>query len=234
MTDATEQRPGVYAAAWCAVAFGSGAAALLFETLWFRVAGLTLGNGVWAGSIVLAAFMAGLALGNALAARRADHVARPARLYGLLEATIGLSGFLLVVGLPAATPVLAPVLQALRDTPAAVNGLRAVVAFVAMMVPATAMGATLPVLVKSLSRHDARFGRVLGRLYGWNTLGAVVGSLLGESLLLEALGMRGTAGAALALNLLSATGALLLARRVGERRPEAPAAPRAPVGSARP
>ena len=223
MTDAVAKRPGVFSAAWCTVAFGSGAAALLFETLWFRVAGLTLGNGVWASSVVLAAFMAGLALGNALAARRADHVARPARLYALLEVTIGISGFLLVVGLPALTPFMAPVLQTLRDTPWLMNGLRLVLAFLAMMVPATAMGATLPVLVKSLSRHDERFGRVLGRLYGWNTLGAVVGALLGESLLLEALGMRGAAGAALGLNLLSAGGALALARAAGVQ----PAAPTA-------
>lgn len=233
MTDAKTPRPAVFAAAWCAVALGSGAAALLFQTLWFRVAGLSLGNGVWAGSVVLAAFMAGLALGNAIAARRADHAARPARLYGILEVTIGVSGFLLVVGLPALTPRLAPLLQTLRDTPAAMNGLRLLVAFVALMVPATAMGATLPVLVKSLSRHDARFGRVLGRLYGWNTLGAVVGALLGESLLLEALGLRGTAAAAFGLNLVSAAGALLLARLSGER-PVFEAAPHGPATSARP
>ena len=55
---------GLFAAFLC-----SGAAALLFETLWFRLTGLGLGNSVWASSVVLAAFMAGLALGNALAAR---------------------------------------------------------------------------------------------------------------------------------------------------------------------
>jgi spermidine synthase len=50
------------------VVFVSGAAALIFETLWFRQAGLMFGNSVWATSVVTASFMAGLALGNALAA----------------------------------------------------------------------------------------------------------------------------------------------------------------------
>jgi hypothetical protein len=50
----------------CAIMFVSGAAALLFETLWFRQAGLAFGNSVWASSLVLTSFMAGLAL----AARR--------------------------------------------------------------------------------------------------------------------------------------------------------------------
>ena len=52
-----------------AIFFLSGAAALLFETLWFRQAGLAFGNSVWASSLVLSSFMAGLALGNGLARR---------------------------------------------------------------------------------------------------------------------------------------------------------------------
>ena len=51
------------------VFFLSGASALAFETLWFRLAGQMLGNNVWASSVVLAGFMGGLAIGNALSAR---------------------------------------------------------------------------------------------------------------------------------------------------------------------
>ena len=54
----------------CLLFFLSGAAALLFETLWFRLATLAFGNSVWASSLVLSSFMMGLALGNAWAARR--------------------------------------------------------------------------------------------------------------------------------------------------------------------
>ena len=49
--------------------FLSGASALIFESLWFRLAGLSLGNSVWSASLVLAAFMGGLALGNGIVAR---------------------------------------------------------------------------------------------------------------------------------------------------------------------
>ena len=48
-----------------AIFFASGASALIFEMLWFRQAGLALGNSVWASSLVLSGFMGGLALGNA-------------------------------------------------------------------------------------------------------------------------------------------------------------------------
>ena len=55
------------------------------------------------------------------------------------------------------------------------------------------MGATLPVLVKALLARDPNFGSVLGRLYGWNTLGAVAGAVAGEWFLIECFGIRGTA-----------------------------------------
>ena len=72
----------------CALFFLSGSAALLFEALWFRQAGLAFGNGVWASSIVLASFMAGLALGNALAARYGTRLRLPLRIYAALELAI--------------------------------------------------------------------------------------------------------------------------------------------------
>lgn len=55
----------------CLIFFVSGASALIFETLWFRAAGLALGNSVWASSLVLASFMGGLALGSLVASRYA-------------------------------------------------------------------------------------------------------------------------------------------------------------------
>ena len=45
----------------------SGAAALLFEVLWFRALGRVLGNTVWVAALVLTAFMLGIALGGWLA-----------------------------------------------------------------------------------------------------------------------------------------------------------------------
>ena len=68
---------------------------------------------------------------------------------------------------------------------APVNALRFGVAFALLVVPATAMGATLPVLVGALCQAGDRFGTALGRLYGWNTLGAVAGVLGSELVLIE-------------------------------------------------
>ena len=80
--------------------FLSGVSALAFETLWFHQAGLAFGNSVWAASLTLSGFMAGLALGSALAARFADRAARPLHAYALIEAVLAASGVALVFVLP--------------------------------------------------------------------------------------------------------------------------------------
>jgi spermidine synthase len=212
----------------CGLFFLSGAAALLFETLWFRQAGLTFGNSVWASSIVLASFMAGLALGNGLAARFGGRIRRPVRVYAGLELIVAGTGLALVLVLPSLTTLLIPVLGPFLDRPWLLNPLRLGCGFLLLLVPATAMGATLPLLVKALVASDPHFGSVLGRLYGWNTLGAVVGALSGEMVLIRWLGVRGTAAAAAGCEVAVAFAALLLARRLPEAvGPQGAALPRA-------
>jgi spermidine synthase len=201
-------------AALSVVGFLSGAAALVFEGLWFRLAGLALGNSVWASSLVVAAFMAGLGLGNATVARHGARLTRPLRAYAALEATIGVTGLAVVLLLPALTPSLAGVFRPLLDSPAILNAARLATALLLMLVPATAMGATLPLVVAAVSRDERGFGRLLAWLYGWNTLGGVAGALLGETVLVGAFGLRGAGLVAAGLNLTAAAGALALARRV--------------------
>ncbi|HJT16329.1 MAG TPA: spermidine synthase, partial [Thermoanaerobaculia bacterium] len=197
------REPRTIRASLCGIFFLSGGASLLFETLWFRECGLVFGNGAWASAIVLASFMAGLAIGNLIApnvgtvfswsrpAEAGPHTMDPLRIYAALEITIGVCGFLLVLILPLLSSALAPVFRHLLDSPM-LNAARLVCAFVLLVIPATGMGATLPTLVTALSRHDQNFGRVLGLLYGFNTVGAVVGALAGELLLIRLFGVRGT------------------------------------------
>jgi predicted membrane-bound spermidine synthase len=211
-------------------AFLSGAAALLFETLWFRQTGLALGNGVWASSLVTSSFMGGLALGSGLAASRGRYLRRPLRAYALLEGTVASTGLAIVLLLPSITPLLVPLFRSLLGQPLALNALRAGLALALMSVPAAAMGATLPLLVAALPA-DGEFGAALGLLYGWNTLGGVAGALAGEAWLVRALGVRGTALTAALADVLAATAALALARHLPERiaTPQPPAADRLPA-----
>jgi len=196
----------------CAVFFVSGAGALVFESLWFRQAGLAFGNSVWASTLVLSSFMAGMALGSMLVVRFGSAIRHPVRLYARLEMTVGLTGAVLVFVLPSLGRLLAPLLAALNEEPVVLNSVRFALGFLLLVLPATAMGATLPVLVKALRVWDPDFGAVLGRLYGFNTLGAVLGALAAELLLVTHFGVRGAALAAASLYLAAALVALAIHR----------------------
>ena len=208
--------------------FLSGASALIFESLWFRLAGLSLGNSVWSASLVLAAFMGGLALGNGLVARLHRRVLRPVRLYAALEFAIGIGGIAVVLILPRLPSILGPVLGGITDLPMLLNTVRLTIAFGFLVIPAIAMGATLPVLAQALSRHDPNFGASIGWLYGWNTLGAMLGALSSELFLVPAFGISSSGLVALVFNLMAALIALRLSEAHETAPMPAPSTPDAP------
>src|SRR5258706_278780 len=195
--------------------FASGAAALLFEVLWFRALGRVVGNTVWAGALVLTAFMLGMALGGVLAARWAQKVRRPARAFAAAEATVAVTGTLLVWGLPELEALVGGWLAPLVEHPGLLAAMRLVLSLAALLVPTTAMGMTLAFGVRVLAHRAATRG--LGILYGANTSGACMAPLVAKYQLIGAIGLRGTALVAASLNALAAFIAL--------RQPAAPAAP---------
>ena len=182
--------------------FASGAAALLFEVLWFRALGRVLGNTVWAGALVLTAFMLGLALGGVLAARWARRVRNPARAFAAAEITVAIAGTLIVWALPDLEALVGAWLAPLAEHGAMLGAARLALSLAALLVPTTAMGMTLAFGVRILARRETT--RSLGILYAANTFGACVAPLVAEYQLIGALGLRGTAFAAAGLNLLAA------------------------------
>src|ERR1700745_1518045 len=155
------------------ILFLSGIGGLIFETLWLRLSGLAFGNSVWAAALILSSFMAGLALGNAIAASSRIRRWRPLHLYALLEVLVALLGCTIVFGLPALGELLRPLWQMLWNYQPALLGLRVAVSFLVLLVPTTSMGLTLPVMIEDPTLSQANFGRAIGSLYGSNTLGAV-------------------------------------------------------------
>ena len=195
------------------ILFLSGVSALVFETLWLRLSGLAFGNSVWAASLILSSFMAGLALGGALAAMKNRQRMRPLHFYAVLELIIGVLGCTIVFAIPMLGQWMHPVFQALWHHDSALNALRFFLSFLILVLPTTAMGLTLPVLLADPVLRRSTFARAVGILYGCNTLGAVAGALIGEGYLIRALGLRGTGFAAALLNLVAAALAWLVARR---------------------
>src|SRR6202035_4564456 len=95
------------------ILFLSGIGALIFETLWLRLSGLAFGNSIWAAALILSSFMAGLALGTAIAASTKLQRVRPLKFYAGLEIAVAVFGCTIVFALPAIGELLRPVFQTL-------------------------------------------------------------------------------------------------------------------------
>ncbi len=174
------------------VFFLSGASALAFETVWFRITSTILGNSIWSAAAVLMAFMLGLGLGNFFMAFYGHKIKKPFFIYIIVEFIIGISGVVIVLMLPVVSPYLANLFQNVLNS-GGIKVFRFTFAFSIFLIPAVAMGVTLPVLQKGLFYFDQSFIRSLGRLYGWNTIGAVFGVLFTEFVLISCVGIQSTA-----------------------------------------
>ena len=184
--------------------FLSGLAGLVYETAWTREFAFVFGTSNLAVATVLAAYMAGLASGAALAARFAHRVRRPVLAYGLLELGVGLTALAVPLAVHASRALYVGLFGGQADLPGAGGVPTAffylICSFVILMVPTAMMGATLPLLARHAVRREEEIGTRIGLLYAANTAGAVAGTVLAAFLLLPALGLRQTIWVAALVN----------------------------------
>ena len=199
----------------------SGAAALVLEVVWTRWLVLSLGASSLAATVVLAVFMGGLGAGSFLAGRFADrHPDRAVVLFASAEALVGAWSFLSILLLGRWLPGLAAAIARAFDAPALPLPLRVALAALALAPPTLLMGATLPLLARWAGTAGMLPGKGTGTLYTLNTLGGMAGALLATFVLIDRLGLAGSAAIAGAADLSVAAAAFLLFRGVaqGEKR----------------
>jgi len=161
-----------------ALFFASGISGLMYEVVWLRMLTRITGVTIHATATVLAAFMAGLALGSFILGNYVDRRRDALRLYAQLEFFVAVSALLVPVLLAASVPVYRYVYQLSGEAVLTSAMARGAISFVFLLIPTTIMGGTLPVLTSCLVRRDFLFGRNFSILYGLNTLGAVLGVVL--------------------------------------------------------
>lgn len=184
--------------------FLTGVSGLIYQVAWVRQATLVFGVSVYAYSVVLAAFMGGLALGSYWLGRKADHTSAPLRLFALLQIGIAVFGALSPFFLTSLMPLYASLSHGFTVGSPLITGLRALFSILVLTPPTILMGATLPLLARVVATRPNRIGSDVGLLYAADTLGAALGCALTGLFLLRTLGTRETIFLAAALNLLAA------------------------------
>lgn len=170
----------------------SGATSLVYETLWERQLHLVVGTSQVSVITVLAAFMTGLAGGGFAASRFADRVKRPLVTYALLEGAIGIYALLFPHLIQLLVPVYTGFWETVHPSPTVFATFQFLLLGLFLLPPTICMGATLPILARFGALAEDSSGRAVGRLYGANTLGAVVGVGLAGFYLLPTHGLNAT------------------------------------------
>lgn len=210
----------------------SGATGLVDQVCFAKYLSYVLGSTAYAVSAVLAAFMTGLAIGAVVGGKWSARTRRHLSAYGVAELAVAASVALTPLGFATLGPLYTALTLAAPESLWASSALRWLVAFGMVVVPTTAMGATLPLLSEGVRSWERRTDRALGALYAANTLGGALGALGCAYVLLPWLGLSATLLSSAALSGLIGIGSLALDRRSGPAD-EGPDRPTAASQSAR-
>ncbi|MDV2996553.1 MAG: Polyamine aminopropyltransferase [Chroococcidiopsis sp. SAG 2025] len=153
--------------------FLSGFTALLYQVVWQRMLGLFSGSDVRSVTIVVASYLLGLGVGGWLGGWISDRLSnrQAVQIYSCCNFGIAIfaicSRFLFY-------DLLFLQGKSLAQSPA----MMLAIVFFSLLIPTTLMGVSLPLVTKATSRHAEGAAARIGLLYGLNTLGSGLGTLV--------------------------------------------------------
>ena len=172
----------------------SGAAGLIYESIWSRYLGLFVGHSAYAQVIVLVIYLGGMSAGAAIAARYSERIKEPLVTYAAAEIAVGFIG-LFFHGLFRAVSDAAysSIFPALAGGAALVI-VKWTIAGLLILPQSVLLGTTFPLMSAGLLRRVSSdgatdTGRVLSVLYFANSIGAALGVLVAGFYLIGAVGL---------------------------------------------
>ena len=192
---------------WLAISFLCGFTALAYEVVWTRLLVFGIGSTVYSFSLMLANFLFGITVGGLLIVPFFKRKIDFRLLLTLFQFGIGLY---LIFSLYQSNWILSSFIRPfLWDDPITEFWINMRNASALMFVPTVLFGMSFPVLTHLVTKGSQDIGSSLGIVYGMNTLGGIVGSIVAGYLLLPNLGSQQTLVCLSMLNFLS--GMLLFA-----------------------
>lgn len=174
------------------IALLTGASSFVYEITWVRMLSLALGTTLHSFELMLAAFIAGIAFGGLWLRHRADRMASPLRAAGWVQVLMGLAALASMFVYAQAFEWVGWLMRVIVRS-AEGYGLysvaSAVIAVLVMFPAAFFAGMTLPLLTLALLRQG-RGEKVIGQVYAFNTVGAIVGVLAAVHVLMPMLGLK--------------------------------------------
>jgi spermidine synthase len=159
----------------------SGFCSIAYQILWTRILLLLIDNSVYSFTIILMAFLAGIALGSMIFNRITRLIASPVLVFAMVEICIGVTAFLFPYSVHLKSRIGPDVYY--------YNFLLSTFPWI-ILVPTIFMGMAFPLGAQIYQRHKKQIGRSLGNVYFINTAGCVLGGISTGFFLIGHLGFR--------------------------------------------
>jgi len=196
----------------------SGGAAMIYQIAWSRVLSLAIGSSVYAFSMILTAFISGLALGSLIIARFIDRRKDLILGLALVEGAIGISALLIIPILGRLPIIVADVVFESFHSFHYVHWVEFAVIFPLLLIPTFMMGMAIPMATKICTTDVRRVGMFFGNVYAMDTLGAVMGSFIAGFSLMPWLGAQNSIVIAVCMNIAAAVIIFLHAPAISLRK----------------
>ena len=165
----------------------SGATALAAEAVWTRLLSLLLGATTYTFSLILAAFLTGLGIGSSIGSMMSRTVKNPKTALGvcqlLLTASIAWAAYTMTRQLP-----YWPVSPGLSNNANAQFEIDLVRCLWTVLPAAVLWGASFPLALAAVGREEEDPARLVGSVYAANTIGGIIGALIGSLAIIAWLG----------------------------------------------
>jgi len=180
----------------------SGVVTFSYEVLWTRLLSHVLGGTVFAFATMLASFLTGIALGGAIAGKFCKNRQQASFVFTICQVGIALTSLAAYVWITSYRPIEAGLKE------------NVLLAFFVMTPSTLFIGATFPLAVRILTHDALQASHSTAKVYAWNTVGAIIGSVLAGFFLIPELGFSGDLRLNIWLNgLLAAAACYFLAQK---------------------
>jgi spermidine synthase len=170
----------------------TGTASFMYEIGWIRMLSLVLGSSTHAFELMLSAFILGLALGGYWIKKRVDGMADPVKTLGIIQITMGTFALATLLLYGQTFNLMGYVMTALSRTEQGYfffNLFSQTLAMIIMLPATICAGMTLPVITYCLLERGYGEGAI-GKTYAMNTIGAIIGVLIGVQLVMPLFGVK--------------------------------------------
>lgn len=167
----------------------SGLFSMCYQVLWTRAYVIVLGSSTYSFTVILVSFLVGLASGSAVMSTQLKRISRPIFWLALTQVGVTLTATLAFFLLDQLPELLFDRLRQNVGSAYDVYAYNFLLVGLVVFLPTFLQGMAFPLVVRSLVRERGASGKAVGRVYAFNTAGAIAGSFVAGFVLMPSLGL---------------------------------------------